>query len=40
MATKRSKAAINKDRRYLNKSEKHETSRKRKTKAATYKKSK
>jgi hypothetical protein len=39
---KRSKAAINKDRKYLNKSQKHETSTAsaRKTKAKTYKKKK
>jgi len=37
---KRSKAAINKDRKYLNKSQKHETDRVRKTKAARYKKKK
>lgn len=36
MAT-RSKAAINKDRKYVNKSQKHETDRSRKTKAAKYK---
>lgn len=40
MATKRSKAAINKDRKYLNKAQKHETARKRVTKASKYKKSK
>ena len=40
MATKRSKAAINKDRKYLNKSQKHEVSRKRVTKAAKYNKKK
>ena len=40
MAEKRSKAAINKDRKYVNKSEKHETSYKRKTKASKYKKKK
>jgi hypothetical protein len=41
MAT-RSKAAINKDRKYVNKSQKHETSTvsSRKTKAAKYKKKK
>lgn len=39
MAT-RTKAAINKDRKYLNKSQKHETDRVRKTKASTYKKKK
>jgi hypothetical protein len=38
----RSKAAINKDRKYLNKSQKHETGTvgTRKTKAKTYKKKK
>ncbi len=36
----RSKAANNKDRKYVNKSQKHETSRKRKTKGASYKRRK
>ena len=40
MATERTKAAMNKDRKYINKSQKHETDRVRKTKAAKYKKKK
>lgn len=42
MATARTKAAINKDRKYLNKSQDHETksASARKTKAKTYKKKK